>query len=276
LVVAMWSAALLAVRLDPDYTAGELLDHLMAWRGGGALYPVLGASAPYRVLNYPPLVLLMARGLSTLGVPALTAGRLVNGVGLGALVAAVAWWARARGVRGAALAGTLGLLGASFPLVYGAGQFHIELWAEAGTVWGFALLACGRGRTMAALAGAALAAACFAKQSQVVLALVALGWAWSRRREVLAEEPGLVRACGHEAVIDPFLTASLARRGVWDPGPFERSIGTPPLDLAVLPFDPRLAVGGAHAQRWTPGALAAFRRERRVAHPIPGEWIARW
>ncbi len=450
-VLAVWCGSLLALRLDPDYTAGELLDHLAAWRSGHALYPVLGTVPPFRVLNYPPLVLLLARGLSSLGVPELAAGRLVNDLGLVVLLAGVTWWIRARGARGAALVGAVGLLGASFPVLYAAGQLHIELWAEAGTVWGFALLDRGRFRGAGALAGWALAAGCFAKQSQAVLSLVALAWAWSRRREVaraattafvltglvgagaitlawgpqawkqmvtytvgtyslanlgqqmlsylapwivllafavrhaavegrrvwkdaawwywigafvwafsaarrgssypyfldlylattvwvgprlfggaarrpsriwvvlltgqvvladlgvavaatvnltrlervqanlpplcalledrgpvLAEEPGILRACGHAAMIDPFITTSLAHQGLWDPVPFERSIGRAPLDLAVLPFDPRVPVTGVHAERWTPGALAAFRTARVVRATPSGQWVLRW
>ncbi len=449
LVVIVWSAVLSTLRLDPDYTAGALLDHLAAWRAGHALYPTLGAEPPFRVLNYPPLVFVLARGLTALGLPDLAAGRLVNGLGLLLLVAAVAWWARARGARGAALAGTVGLLGASFPLLYAAGQFHIELWGEAGTVWGFALLDRGRLRSAPALAGLALAAGCFAKQTQAVPALIALAWVWTHRREaaplataafglggllgaaavtgtwgveawrhmvvytvgtlsaanlgrqmashalpwivllafalrerwaagrrgkgdavwwywagalawslsaarrgsgypyfldlqlatvvwvgprifgapkpsrawswllavqvvladagvaaaatvnvarleavqahlpelcarleghgpVLAEEPGLVRACGHAAVLDPFIMASLARQGLWDAAPFERSIGQGALDLAVLPFDPRAPVDGVHAERWTPAALQAFRSAPEVHAGPAGEWIVRW
>lgn len=179
---AAWSALLFALPLDPDYTAGELVDHLAAWRQTGVLYPELGSGPPYRVFNYPPLALLSARGLAALGLSEISAGRAVNALGFLALVGAVAWWVRARGARGAALAGTVGLLGASFPVLYGAGQFHIEMWAAAGTVAGFALLDRGVSLRAFALGGAALALACFCKQTQVVPAAVALSWAWTCRR----------------------------------------------------------------------------------------------
>jgi hypothetical protein len=66
--------------------------------------------------------------------------------------------------------------------LYAAGQFHIELWAAAFTVTGFALLDRGSTRRSAALAGLALALACWSKQTQVVPAAVALAWAWRWRR----------------------------------------------------------------------------------------------
>ena len=58
--VGVWSVALLGFPLDPDYTAGELLDHVLSWRETGVLYPALDGGAGLRVLNYPPLVLLLS------------------------------------------------------------------------------------------------------------------------------------------------------------------------------------------------------------------------
>ena len=181
LVALAWSGLLVRLSTDPDYTAGELLDHFQSWREGAALYPVLGATPPLRVLNYPPLVLLLIRGVTAAGIPPLLAGRGVDALGLVAMAAGVAWWAWARGARGAMLAGTVGLLGASFPVLYGAGQFHVELWGAAGTIWGFALLDRAASWKGAALGGVALALGCFAKQTQAIPALVALGWAWVYR-----------------------------------------------------------------------------------------------
>lgn len=446
----VWSGLLLTLSLDPDYTAGELLDHLQGWRETGVLYPALGAMPPLRVLNYPPLVLLMARAVTWLGAPALLAGRLVNALGLLCLLSAVAWWAQARGARGAALVGTVGLLGASFPLLYGSGQFHIELWAAAGTVWGFGLLdrtASWRGVALGALA---LALACFAKQTQVVPSVLALAWTWMHRRrvapvatavfvvavfagaagmasihgveawrhlvtytvgtysatnlgvqmlshlapwfillafvarhawpgaerpwrdaalwywsgalvwslssarvgssyayfldvhlatvmcagprifgepgtgsrlwsalmamqivgadigagttlavnlsrverterelpalclrlhgerQVLAEEAGVMRACGRPALIHPFIMASLATQGRWDPTPFERALRAGDYPFVLLPFNPRDPVAGIHTERWTEHELAAFRSARVVEAAPTGRWIARW
>ena len=450
LLVLVWSGLLLSQSLDPNYTAGEILDHLLAWRESGVLYPQLGSEPPLRVLNYPPLVFLLARVLTGLGAPALLAGRLVNALGLLAVVIGVTWWARARGDRGAALVGTAGLMGASFPVLYGAGQFHVELWAAAGTVWGFGLLYRASSWKGAALGGLALALGCFAKQTQVVPSLIAISWIWIHRRRLapaataafsavgalgasaitaawgveawrhmvsytvgvysvanlgqqtlshlapwliliaftahtawlkgrqawsdsalwywggaliwslsaarigsgypyfldlhiatvilvgprifgtqfvlsrlwgwllviqivgadlgvfgalavnvtrlarteaelpalcarlseeprmIAEEAGLARACGRPALIHPFITTSLANQGLWNPAPFERALSEGRYPVVVLPFDPRSQVGGAHAQRWTEGELAAFRNAPVVESMPTGRWAARW
>lgn len=460
--------------MDPDYTAGELLDHLASWREGAPLYPALGAEAPYRILNYPPLGLLAARALAGFGLPELAAGRGANALAFLCLLGAAAGWARARGVRGAALAGTVGLLGASFPVLYAAGQLHIELWAVAATVAGFALLERAAGRRGAALAGLALALACFAKQTQVVPAAVALAWAWTWRRPVasaataafagagvlggtgitaawglepwrhmlgytvgtyslpnlalqaashlapwavllafvahtlrksgraalrdplawlwvgalawslssarvgssyayfldlhvatalwagprlfgagsavggvgsggaggggkrsgasspsprvsrpwawllalqvaaadagagaalgmnvarlrdverelpalcqalgqaptvLSEEVGVARACGRRVAAHPFIMASLAERGLWDPTPLEADFRGGRVPAALLPFDPREPVTGAHAQRWPPAQLRAFADAPSVEPAGAGFWVARW
>ncbi len=182
LVLCLWSLAVARLPLDPDYTAGELLDHVMSWQETGVLYPALHSGAPLRVLNYPPLVLSLVRAVAALGIAPLLAGRLVNSVGLIALGCVVCAWSYARNVRGAALAGTVGLLAAAYGIVYGAGQLHIELWAVALTVAGFWLLQLRETHRVAVLGGLALALACFAKQSQVVPALVAIAWTWRFRR----------------------------------------------------------------------------------------------
>lgn len=446
-----WSLLLLGLPLDPDYTAGELFDHLASWRETGVLYPALGSLPPYRVLNYPPLVLAAARALTALGLPELAAGRVMNALGLLTLVGAAAWWARARGARGAALAGTLGLLGASFPVLYAAGQFHIELWAAALTLAGFALLDRAPGARAPVLAAAALALACFAKQTQVVPAAVALAWAWMHRRAgapaamaalasvglagsaaitlawgvepwrhmivytvgtyslanlgfqalshaapwlvllaftawtawterrsaaadpvlwlwagsllwslsaaragsgypyyldlhvataiwagprifgpgalagsqawkwllaaqivgadvgvgtalavnvarlreveadlpalcatlgdapaVLVEDVGLARACGRRVVLHPFVMASLAARGRWDPAPLDSALRRGDVPVALLPFDPREPTQGAHGDRWPPPLLAALAEAPRVERVPPGYWVLRW
>jgi hypothetical protein len=454
-VLAVWSGWLLFLPLDPDYTSGELLDHLLGWRATGTLYPALGEGPTLRVLNYPPLVLAAARVLTELGLPALLAGRLVNGVGVVVLVAALAFWLRGRGVRGAALLGSLGLLGASFPVVYGAGQLHVGVLAVAGTVLGFALADVGRGRWHLLAAGAALGTACLFKQTQVVPAAAALvwlalyrrplaGWGWGgfaavgtvgvagisaafgaeawrhmltytvgtfalpnlgwqvlshvapwtllmgvavwRRRSlaaagrgdaawwywaaaavwslsavrvgsgfqyfldlhlatvvwvgpwvfgagraaargpvgrvlpwalaaqilgadlgvaaaagtnilrlervedglealctsfqgpdpVLAEEAGLARACGRTPALHPFIMTSLAGQGLWDAGAFEAKLAGGGFGVAVLPFDPRAPVGGAHRERWTDGALAAFARAPSSRRHPSGWWVLSW
>jgi len=463
---AAWCLALAALPVDPDYTAGELLDHLASWRETGVLYPALGDGAPWRVLNYPPLALLAARVMAELGLPELAAGRAGNGLALLALLGAAAAWARARGARGAALAGTVGLLGASFPVLYAAGQFHIELWAVAFTVAGFALLDRGSTRRSAALAGVALALACWSKQTQVVPAAVALAWAWRWRRVaalpatgafalagllgaagitaawglepwrhmlaytvgtysltnlgsqalshalpwivllafvantarsegpparrdpllwlwigalawslssarvgssyayfldlhvatalwagprlfgggaaspsrawrwilavqlvaadvgtgaalgvnvarlreverglpavcaalggrasdaapspasvgaaeplVLSEEVGVARACGRRVAAHPFIMASLAEQGRWDPAPLDAAFRAGDVPVALLAFDPREPALGAHGERWPPSLLRSFAQAPVVERAGAGFWVARW
>lgn len=180
--LSVWTLLMLQSPLDPDYTAGELLDHLMAWRETGVLYPPLGEQLPFRVLNYPPLALLIARAGVEAGLSALTAGRLMNGGAVLLVIGTLAWWMRARGARGVALGGIVGLLGASIPFLYASGQFHVELWAVFGTLAGVALLDRGEERGACFAAGLFLAMACLAKQTQVIPALVALAWAWRHRR----------------------------------------------------------------------------------------------
>lgn len=450
LAAGAWSLALAVLPVDPDYTSGELLDHLASWRETGVLYPALAAGPPWRVLNYPPLALLVARALAGLGLPDLAAGRASAALALLALVGGAAAWARARGVRGPALAGTVGLLGASFPVLYGAGQLHVELWAAALTVAGFALLERAAGWRGAALAGLALALACWAKQTQVVPAAVALAWTWTWRRPralsataafllaglagaaavgaawglepwrhmltytvgtyslanlglqallhagpwivllafvartatgdartalrdpllwlwggslawslsaarmgsswgyfldlhvatalwagprlfgagpapsrawawllavqvaaadagagtalavnaarlgalerelpatcaalgeaspILAEDVGVARACGRGVLAHPFILASLAERGLWDPAPLEAAVRRGDVPAALLPFDPRKRVGGVHAARWTPGMLGAFSEAPNVERAGTRFWVARW
>ncbi len=189
-VLCIWSIGLLRYPLDPDYTSGELLDHVNAWQSGEALYPIVG-TAPgesLRVLNYPPFLFAAVRGLASITSDPLAAGRLLNGVAVVLLLLVLGACLRARGHTLPAVAGGVGLLGASLPFVYSAGQFHIEGWAVLGTVSGVALLdrsgpSDGRRATgaphsavTAVCAGLLLGAACLVKQTQVVPAVVVLAW----------------------------------------------------------------------------------------------------
>ena len=180
-ICLFWSISLALYPLDPGYTAGELLDHLQGWMETGRLYPSIEGDGSLRVLNYPPIVLVLARFLASLGIQPLLAGRLVNGLGVILVLGVIGWWVQARGRDWAVSIGSLGLLGASVPFVYGTGQFRIEMWAVLGTVMGWALM--DRGRTGRAVlwAGVLLAMSCFVKQTQVVPSLVALIWAWKYR-----------------------------------------------------------------------------------------------
>ena len=93
---------------------------------------------------------------------------------------------------------------------------------------------------------------------------------------MIAEEAGLARACGQPALVHPFITTSLATQGLWNPAPFERALSEGGYPVVVLPFDPRGQVTGAHAQRWTKGELAAFRKAPVVESLPTGRWAARW
>lgn len=445
-VAALWVIWLLFLSLDPDYTSGELLDHLLSWQETGVLYPDLTA-LPHRVLNYPPLFLLMVRTLVGLGIPALTAGRILGSLGVLIALAVLFRWLRELGVSPSSTLLGMGLVGTSFPLLYSAGQFHLEGWAVAATLTGFWLG--GRGGRWVLFAGLALALGCFFKQTQVVLSVVALLWIWRYRPrrdfllalagfgvmgvigcalitlgfgaeawrhllsytvgtfslrqlgiqfasfvlswpvfiavafraslgdrkgwgdprtwyllgaalwtifalrqgssysyfldfhlavllwviplldrvsgphlprllavqmvgaslvvggilgydlhrvrrtedvlpglcgELLNEaaytvsgSPGLVRACGGRPALHPFITASLAKQGLWSPEPFEEGLAAGDFGRIVLSFDPKEEVKGVDRERWTEGALRIFRdrysevgrwEEWRVLEPI--------
>ena len=165
--------------IDPDYTAGELLDHLVSWRSSGVLYgdPTV---APYHVLNYPPTFLALARGVTALGAPPLVAGRLLGSAGILCALLVLWMWLRDEGLEAWSALAITALVATSFPFVYSTGQFHLEGFASAATVAGF-WLARRPGRRTPILAGILLAAACLIKQPQVVLSLVALAWVWKYR-----------------------------------------------------------------------------------------------
>ena len=464
-ICLFWSISLALHPLDPGYTAGELLDHLQGWMETGKLYPSIEGDGTLRVLNYPPMVLVLVRFLALLGIQPLLAGRLVNGLGVILVVGVIGWWVQARGRDWTASIGSLGLLGASVPFVYGTGQFRIEMWAVLGTVMGWALV--DRGRTGRAVfwAGVLLAMSCFAKQTQVVPSLVALVWVWKYRPtelrsilfgylgagfagvtaitlvwgfepwrhmliyttgtysimnlgwqflshvapwtpllsvaaysvlrgrpearsdpvwwywcsalvwsfsavrsgsssayfldlhmatvmlvgpvlfstggvlagadhaslripktrrhrllpwilafqvigadiavgtvawinlsrvsditedlssicsefprpgSVLTEEASIAQACGHSALIHPFIMTSLSRRGLWDASDFETAVASGEIGTAVISFDPRQPVTGAHLDRWTLRVLRAFRvAPNQTAYP-GGVWAVSW
>lgn len=265
-VASVWSLTLLGLPVDPDYTAGELADHLASWAGGAPLYPSLDPGLPLRVLNYPPLAFVLGRGLVELGASPVLAGRLVNGAGLLAVVGIFVVWGRSRGLRGATLAGTVGLLGASFPVLYAAGQFHIELWAAAWTLAGFALLDGGRSARATLAAGLCLGLACFFKQTQVVPAAAGLGWlAWAHGRR----RAGLATA----AFVVTGVTGSLAILGAFGWEAWQHmlvyTVGT--YSLANLGFQ-----AASHLLPWAVflafAAVTAWRsRSEARADPLP--WL---
>lgn len=211
-VFVAWTWGLWLSPLDPDYTAGELLDHVLSWRESGVLYPRLD-TAPYRVLNYPPTFLVPVALLAGLGISPLAAGRLLNG----AAVVLLAWILfrdfRARGATPREAAVLTALLGASFSVLYAAGQFHLETLAVALTAAGFVALdrtsAAGGGDNprAAAYCGVLLALGCLVKQSQVPVSLAGLIWAWRHRPSSAAQVTGayaLTGAVGSAAILAAF------------------------------------------------------------------------
>lgn len=211
-VFLAWTVGLLLLPLDPDYTAGELLDHVVQWRESGILYSPL-ETAPYRVLNYPPAFLVLVRGLVELGASPAAAGRLLNTLAVLLLARVVFRDFRARGSSLGEAAVLTALLGTSFPVLYAAGQFHLETLAVALTAAGFVTMGGiprhgpGARRGSAALAGALLALACLVKQSQVPLTLAVLLWNWRQRSRGAARLTvayGLVGAVGCLAILAVF------------------------------------------------------------------------
>ena len=180
-ICLLWSISLALQPLDPGYTSGELLDHMQGWMETGELYPSIQGDGPLRVLNYPPMVLVLGRFAASLGIQPLLAGRLVNALGVLLVLGVIGWWVQARSKNTAVSLGSLGLLGASVPFVYATGQFRIEMWAVLGTVMGWALLDKVKIERAMVWAGALFAMSCFAKQTQVIPSLVALIWVWKYR-----------------------------------------------------------------------------------------------
>ncbi|MBI4519935.1 MAG: hypothetical protein HY701_03810 [Gemmatimonadetes bacterium] len=211
-VFVAWSGGLWLTPLDPEYTAGELLDHLMSWGESGILYPRLD-TAPYRVLNYPPTFVALVALLAGLGIPPLAAGRVLNGVAILLLACVLLRDFRTRGATPREAAALTALLGTSFPALYAAGQFHLETLAVALTAAGFVALdrlsGAGRGDSprAAALCGVLLALGCLVKQSQVPISLAGLIWAWRCRRSSAAQVTGayaLTGAVGSAAILAAF------------------------------------------------------------------------
>jgi hypothetical protein len=171
----IWTVALWLSPFDLDYTSGELLDNFLAWRENGVLYPPL-EGPPYRVMNYPPLFFLALRLLDTAGIPPLWAGRLLSTLSFLICLGILNRWLRLEGVTLRLRRFVLALSGTSFPLLYSVGQFHLELFASALSWSGLLLLRPTEKKSCVFLAGFLLAAACWVKQTQAVLALIAGLW----------------------------------------------------------------------------------------------------
>jgi hypothetical protein len=260
-VFVVWVASVFGLRVDPDYTSGELLDHVLAWTGGDPLYSN-PASAPYRVLNYPPGVLAVVRAVMLGGVDAIVAGRLVGTIGILLALAAMYGWIRDRGADRALALGVTGLAAVSFPLLYAAGQFHIEGLALAATVAGFRL-AERDGNRNAATAGLLLAAACFFKQTQVVPALIALAWIAVNHRE--RATPAITAFVGAGLAGCAVITAMFGQEAwrhmvTYTVGTYSLSNLGAQLVQHALPWAPMAAIGWMASRRdaTTRGQLASW------------------
>lgn len=186
-VAVLWLCGMLSLSADQDYTSGELLDHLLAWMKGEALYPD-PQQLPYRVFNYPPLGIAAVRALAELGVPALLAGRLFGTAGVVAALWVVYRWMREAGVSSAVARGTIALAGLSFPLLYSTGQFHLEGFAVLLTLIGAREVWRGSRNDKPmnfVLAGVLMASACFVKQTQVFSVGLVVMWMLVHRRQSL-------------------------------------------------------------------------------------------
>lgn len=91
----------------------------------------------------------------------------------------------------------------------------------------------------------------------------------------VAESPGLVRACGGQPALHPFIMTNLAARGLWNPASFSGDLRAQRFAAVVLPFDPATPQGatGVHAERWTPAILAGIRAGYRGTMS-GGWWVA--
>ncbi len=175
LVVGVWAVSLWTTPFDSGYTAGEMYDHLLSWRETGVLYPSLD-EAPLRVLNYPPLVFALVRLVAAIGLPPLAVARLGTLISLIVSVLVLYRWVKAAGAGPSAAIAVVGLSAASFGVLHAAGQFRVELPAVALTLVGLYMLHAPHRARTAAVAGVALALACFAKHTQVLFPLVGAVW----------------------------------------------------------------------------------------------------
>ena len=184
-MVGLWIAGMTWLTADQDYTSGELLDHLMAWRQGERLYSD-PQQLPYRVFNYPPLGMAVVRMFAAFGMTPLQAGRLVGTLGILVALWVIYGWMREMGVSRTLARATLALTGMSFPLLYAMGQFHLEGFAIASTLMGVRYVwrsARDTSQLGFVIGGILMAAAGFVKQTQVLSLMLVLCWLLVHKRQ---------------------------------------------------------------------------------------------
>lgn len=76
------------------------------------------------------------------------------------------------------------------------------------------------------------------------------------RSYVLADDPGLVRACGKVPALQPFIFNNLAKKRLWEGKRLAERIQGKSYDFILLPFDPRST---SETERWAPEAIQAIR-----------------
>ena len=69
---------------------------------------------------------------------------------------------------------------------------------------------------------------------------------------------------------------SLSQRGLWDASDFETAVASGKIGTAVIGFDPRQPVTGAHADRWTLPVLYALRVAPEHIAYHSGVWAVSW
>ena len=175
LVFIIWISFLWFSPFDRDYTSGELLDHFLAWKETGTLYPSLDQS-PYRVLNYPPLFLAIVYLLIPTGISPLILGRLVNLLAFLLSVAVIFRWLRKEGCDRKGSVFLLSLLATSFPVLYSTGQLHLELLGIAFSLLGLYCIRRDEKPSSIILGAVACSLACFVKQTQAIPALIGVLW----------------------------------------------------------------------------------------------------
>ena len=198
-ILIIWTSLLYQFSTFPDYTAGELYDHFLAWFENGTLYTSMD-HPPYRVLNYPPLFFIFTLGIHKIGFSILSSGRIVTILFfiLGNWI--LFWWIRGLGVRGAAL-GIVALLGTSFPVFYNVGQWSLQWPAVTLSLLGLyfiqksvVLVQAGTSQVHSGdsrqkhsgitlfLGAFFCALACFVKQTQIVASLIGFFWLFKYHR----------------------------------------------------------------------------------------------
>lgn len=180
LILALaWTFLVFSSPWNPDYTAGELYDHYLAWNENASLYLPLDHE-PFRVLNYPPLYFYAVKFLAQiLPLSPLETGRILSLLSGLFSFAILYQWSRKLELSKAQGLGLLALSATSFPLLYPLPQFHLQWLAVCLSFSGLYLIHFEK--TLPLLLGALLLSlGCFTKQTQVITVFIAFSWLLTR------------------------------------------------------------------------------------------------